>query len=85
MANLNNDWGLNRIEERKKQPKISREEALELLPELKSLWHKLGQIHLRIFNGVERKQPIYMTKSEAYIAVKEVADKLNLMCERYFK
>lgn len=79
------DWGRAKIEARAKEPKISREEALEFLPELKKLWHRLGQIHLRLYNGVEREQPVYMTKPEALSAVKDIIDRLNDICDKYFK
>lgn len=85
MDNPINDWGLSKIKARKKQPKISKKDACEFLPELKKQWHQLGQLHLRLNNGIERNQPIYMTKPEAYEALKDVIERLNNICENYLK
>ena len=85
MTKAQNDWGRSKIEARAKEPKISREEALEFLPELKKLWHRLGQIHLRLYNGIEREQPIYLTKPEALKALSGVADRINKICDEYLK
>lgn len=85
MDEIKNDWGLSRIEARRKQPKITKKEALEFLPEFKRLWHRLGQIHLRLYGGIEYNQPIYMTKPEALEAVRDVIDGLTEICDKYFK